>query len=253
MLKSLRGAWWAAAIVLVVLMLGVACSREQPTEQAAQPAAQPAQPGAAQPAATQPAAGQPAATRPAAKPAGGPASPAASPAPKPAVALTIPAGTTIPVRLQQTISSDNASSGQAFEAVLAEPLVVDGRTVAAKGANAWGEVVKAVESGRLQTPAELYLKLTALEVNGQRVAISTSSVGRKGESHKKRNVGMIGGGAGLGAAIGAIAGGGKGAAIGAAAGAGAGTAGAAATGKKDITYPVETRLAFKLAQPVTIR
>ena len=41
-----------------------------------------------------------------------------------------------------------------------------------------------------------------------------------------------------------LAGGGKGAAIGALAGAGAGTAGAAATGKKDIEFPAEVRLAF---------
>jgi hypothetical protein len=41
--------------------------------------------------------------------------------------------------------------------------------------------------------------------------------------------------------------------IGGAVGAGAGTATAAATGKKDITLPAETKLSFKLAQPVTIQ
>jgi len=43
-----------------------------------------------------------------------------------------------------------------------------------------------------------------------------------------------------------------GAAIGAAAGAGAGTAGAAVTGKKDIEFPAETRLAFTTRTAVTI-
>ncbi len=52
--------------------------------------------------------------------------------------------------------------------------------------------------------------------------------------------------------IGALAGGGKGAAIGAAAGAGAGTAGAAATGKKDIEFPAETKLAFTTRAALTI-
>jgi hypothetical protein len=52
--------------------------------------------------------------------------------------------------------------------------------------------------------------------------------------------------------IGALAGGGKGAAIGAAAGAGAGTAGAAATGKKDIEFPSETKLAFTTRAALTI-
>ncbi|MBA0085795.1 MAG: hypothetical protein HRJ53_12425, partial [Acidobacteria bacterium Pan2503] len=46
---------------------------------------------------------------------------------------------------------------------------------------------------------------------------------------------------------------GVGVAAGAAAGAGAGTAGAAATGKKDIEFPSETRLAFTTRTDVAIR
>jgi hypothetical protein len=46
---------------------------------------------------------------------------------------------------------------------------------------------------------------------------------------------------------------GKGAAIGALAGGGAGTAAAGFTGKKDIVLPAETRLHFKLVQPVSIQ
>ena len=46
---------------------------------------------------------------------------------------------------------------------------------------------------------------------------------------------------------------GDGAAIGAGAGAGAGTAGAAFTGKRDITIPAETRLRFKLKEPLEVK
>jgi hypothetical protein len=64
---------------------------------------------------------------------------------------------------------------------------------------------------------------------------------------------MVGGGAGLGALIGGLAGGGKGAAIGALAGAGAGTAGAGLTGNRDVTLPAESVVSFQLQTPLEIR
>ena len=63
----------------------------------------------------------------------------------------------------------------------------------------------------------------------------------------------VGGGAGLGAIVGGLAGGGKGAAIGVLAGAGAGTAGAAFTGNKDIVLPAEATLSFKLLKPLEVK
>ncbi len=168
-------------------------------------------------------------------------------------AETVPAGTPLRVRLQQELSSKTAQSGQAFTAVLNEPLVVNGKTLAPKGTTVHGRVTKAVASGRLTTPAELYLRLSSMEIHGKSYELQTSSVGRKGPSHKKRDAVAIGGGSAVGAIIGGVAGGGKGAAIGAAAGAGAGTAGAALTGKKDIAYPVETLLTFRLRQALTVQ
>ena len=57
---------------------------------------------------------------------------------------------------------------------------------------------------------------------------------------ESNNIAVIGGGSGLGAVIGALAGGGKGALIGAGAGAAAGTAGAAATGKREVGVAAES-------------
>jgi hypothetical protein len=62
----------------------------------------------------------------------------------------------------------------------------------------------------------------------------------------------VGAGTVLGAAIGAAAGGGKGAAIGAGAGAAAGAAGVMLTRGKAAEIPVETRLSFRIANPITI-
>ena len=63
---------------------------------------------------------------------------------------------------------------------------------------------------------------------------------------------MIGGGAGVGAVIGAIAGGGKGAATGAAIGGGGGTGAVLATRGDDLHYPPESRLKFVLSKEVEL-
>ncbi len=167
--------------------------------------------------------------------------------------VTVPEGTPINVVLNQTLSSADSRSGDEFDASLSAPVVVDGKTVIPKDARVKGRVVEARPSGRLHGVARLRLALASVEVGGKSYAIDTTGTARAGGSHKKRNIELIGGGAGVGALIGGIAGGGKGAAIGAAAGAGAGTATAAATGKKDIAIPAETPLSFKLTQPVTIQ
>ena len=129
---------------------------------------------------------------------------------------------------------------------------MDGKTVIPRDARVEGRVVDARQSGHLHGVARLELALDSVEVGGKSYRIETSDTTRVGRNHNKRNLVLIGGGSGLGAVIGALAGGGKGALIGGAAGAGAGTATAAFTGKKDIRIPAETRMTFRLAQPVTI-
>ena len=167
------------------------------------------------------------------------------------VTVTIPAETAINIRLGSALNTGSAENGAAFEGTLSEAISVGGTVVAPVGNSVEGKITKVVSSGRLKTPAELALVLTSLTLKGgNKVDISTSTWSMKGKSHTKRNVEMIGGGAGAGAIIGGIVGGKKGAAIGAAAGAGAGTATAAATGKDEIVLAPETALAFKLATPV---
>jgi len=169
------------------------------------------------------------------------------------VSVTVPAGTALAVWLGAAIDTGSTPNGAEFEGTLAEPLVVGGTQLAPVGSAVAGTVTQVVSSGRLNRPAELSLVLNSLTVvGGDQVAISTQTWSMKGESHKKRNITMIGGGAGAGALIGAIAGGKKGAAIGGAVGAGAGTGAAAATGKKEIVLAPETKLTFKLASALTV-
>ena len=166
--------------------------------------------------------------------------------------ITVPEDTEIQVTLNQELTSNQSRPGDHFEANVSEPIIIDGKTVVPKGAKVTGLVVDAVQSGRLTNSGRLELALEALDVNGTLYEIHTNDSTRRGGSHKKRNLELIGGGAGAGALVGAIAGGGKGALIGAPVGAGAGVATAFLTGKKDVRLPPETQLTFQLSQPVTI-
>jgi hypothetical protein len=162
----------------------------------------------------------------------------------------IPNGTGVHVRVDQSIDTRRDRAGDRFTATLSQPIEVGGRVVVPAGTRFAGHVTTASASGRLKGRAQLGLALDSFHMKGREYRIRTTSVDRVSESHKKRNGWLIGGTAGLGTALGAIAGGPKGALIGAGAGAGAGTAGAAVTGKKDVSIAAETPLRFTLRAPV---
>jgi len=166
--------------------------------------------------------------------------------------VIVPSGTAITVRLQNAVSSATSHPGDEFEATLDQPIVVDGQTIAPEGAHVSGRVVAARHSGRLMHPGYLRIALSSVTVNGKAIPLQSSSVMVAGASHKRRNFAWIGGGAGGGALIGAIASGGTGALIGSAIGAAGGTSAAYVTGKKDVGFAPERRLTFRLIKPATI-
>ena len=178
---------------------------------------------------------------------------AAPVAPAPAPPIVIPQGTLVEARVNETLSTASNRAGDRFTASLELPLDIGGREVIPRGTRIRGHVTTSRSSGRMEGRAVIGITLDAIEYNGQDIPIATTLDTKTGEGHKKRNIEMIGGGSGLGAVIGAIAGGGKGAAIGAVAGAGAGTAGAAATGKKEVAIPAETVFSFRLKSPIELR
>ena len=163
---------------------------------------------------------------------------------------TLPVGTPIVVRLDHALASDQQRPGDEFRATVAASVPNDEDVVIPKGASVIGRVLDARESGRLKGIARLNLTLTSVQVNGTSYDLETSGFSRFGGNHNKNNLGWIGGGAGAGTVIGAIAAGGKGALIGGPVGAGLGVA--MFTGKRDIRLPAESQLAFRLKQPLTV-
>lgn len=166
--------------------------------------------------------------------------------------FTLAAGTPIPIRLSTELNTGTTAQGTVFDGTLETPLIVDGVTVASRGSLVHGRVTNVVSSGRLKQPAELSLMLTSITpTGGQQTPISTQAWTVSGKSHKRRDIEMMGGGAAVGAVIGAIAGGGKGAAIGTLVGGAGGTGAAYATGKKEIDIPTETQITFRLSAPAS--
>jgi hypothetical protein len=175
-----------------------------------------------------------------------------APEPVPAPIVVEP-GTTIAVTVDQTISSKTSNSGDHFDASLAAPVMVGDKQVIPSGARVSGTVTVSKSAGKFKGHAELGVTLDSIMVNGQAYSVKTTAITESGKGRGERTAIGAGGGAAVGAIIGAIAGRGKGAAIGAGAGAGAGTAGAAFTGNRDITISAETKLHFKLKEPLEIR
>jgi hypothetical protein len=159
-----------------------------------------------------------------------------------ASAAEIPSGSHATVRLNASLSSATAHTGQVWGGTLTHDIVEHGKVVVRAGAPVKGKVTYVNRSGRLHKPGALTLRLSS--INGE--TVYSSRVTREGKSHTKSNATKIGGGAGAGALIGAVAGGGKGAAIGAGAGAAAGTGVAAATGKQEVRIPAESVLTFTI-------
>jgi uncharacterized protein YcfJ len=101
--------------------------------------------------------------------------------------------------------------------------------------------------------ARLSLELTSVMTSdNQKVALRTASFEKQGPTSKAEDTQKVGIGAAIGAAIGAIAGGGTGAAIGAATGGAAGGGAVAATRGKPAVLEAETKISFRVEQPVTI-
>ena len=178
--------------------------------------------------------------------------PSTPPPPPPPRKVTIPAGTTLAVRLVDTIDSETSQQGQTFHATLDSPLAVEGEVAIPAGYDVEGHLVEVKSAGKFAGQSVVALQLDRISAGGKYYSLQTDQYRRQGSSRGKNTAAKVGAGAGIGAIIGAIAGGGKGAAIGAAAGGGLGGGVQAATKGQQIKLPSETVLNFTLQAPLTV-
>jgi hypothetical protein len=223
-------------------------NEEATAEEASAPEAPPANP----PTMTAQVAPPAAAPAPAPGPvAAAPPAPAA-PAVKPPEHITIPSGTVFSVRMIDSIDSTQNHAGDEFAATVEAPVVVGDRVVVPRNSDARVRLVQATSAGHMSGRSELKVELVSVTAGGQTYQLETGYHEQAGASRGTRTAETVGGGAVLGALIGAIAGRGRGAAIGSVAGAGAGTAVEAGTRGQQVKIPSETKLDFTLKSPVTV-
>jgi hypothetical protein len=181
------------------------------------------------------------------------APPPPPPPPQPVVReITISEGTVLPVRITETLESKTAQANDAFHGSVAGDIAVQGVVAIPRGSAVLGRVVDARDAAHFKGSALLSIELTEVTARGRRISLVTDAFSKEGEGRGKNTAEKAGGGAALGAIIGAIAGGGKGAAIGGVAGAAAGTGVNAATRGQQVTIPTETVVNFRLQSPITV-
>jgi hypothetical protein len=183
-----------------------------------------------------------------------PPAPAAQALPvvKPPEPITIPAGSFFSVRMIDSIDSSRSQTGDEFAATLDVPLVVSNREVFPRHSDARVRLVQASSAGRMSGRSELKVELVSVTAGGKTYPLETDYYEQAGASRNTRTAESVGGGAVLGALIGAIAGRGRGAAIGSVAGAGTGAAVEARTHGQQVKIPSETKLSFTLKSQVTV-
>ena len=274
-----RGAVCTLAVVLSAGIFGCASKQEKALQQAKQQAVATGQPqqvvsvdkdGITTTSVVQPpAAGQkeptvvttsaPPATGTPKPPPSGPVVSAVSPASAPAgpaapVEVSIPAGTSLAVRVDQRISVKTSHAGETFTGEIVEPIAAsDGNLLVPKGARVSGVIDAAHRRGRFKGASLLELRLTSMTLNGTEYPLRTRDLSERKKGKGKRTAAFIGGGSGLGMRLGGLAGGGTGVLIGGLAGAGAGTAGAGLTGNRDLDIPAESIVHFKLADDLVLQ
>ncbi len=167
-------------------------------------------------------------------------------------ARSVTAGTTISVTLGSSITSENASVGDAWHGTLAENVETQNGGMIAAGSDVHG-VVTGVTPAKRGSRAMLDLGVRGITTNGKNHPIIANGEAIVAGSTRARNLGAIAGGAAAGALIGKVVGDGKNGAVGGLIG-GAAATGVVATSKG---YQVElkpgTTLSFTVNQTVALR
>ncbi len=180
--------------------------------------------------------------------------------------MALPAGTSIRVKLENTLSTFNSKEGDSFSGRVVNPVTLDGKTVIPVGASVQGRVIKVNDPRRIAGKATIGIFPEAVVLpSGERYMLNATLVDTslrngtdvntegqfKAEGHDGRDLIEVGMGTGAGMLIGGLAGGGKGLLIG-------GGVGATLTvvhwlsKKRAAVLPSGTELMMELSRPMAM-
>ncbi len=182
--------------------------------------------------------------------------------------VTVQEGTTLRASLESTLSTKTARPGDRFTLKVREPIYVTGVEAIPYGAEIEGRVTEVKRPGHIHGVGKLDIAYDQIILpDGDKESLIASTVGVEsgqtktkvnqegqiaGPSSRKRDVEETAAGGGIGAGIGALAGGAKGTAIGGGAGALIGLADTMRRRGKDLELPRGTPLVIRLDRPLTV-
>jgi hypothetical protein len=180
--------------------------------------------------------------------------------------ISLPAGTSVKVKLENALTTFSSKSGDPFSARVTEAVMLDGKPVIPVGATVQGRVTKASEPRRIAgKPTIAIFPESVVLPNGEHYMLNATLVDTsvrngtdvnnegqfKGKGHDGKDMTEIAMGTGGGMLVGGLIGGGKGMLIG-------GAVGATATvahwlGKKNSAMlPAGTELVMELSRPLAM-
>jgi hypothetical protein len=183
----------------------------------------------------------------------------------PGPANALPEGTVFRISMLQDIEAYNTAPNTPFSGKVTQDIMRNGKVIVPAGSELHGRVVYATSASRLHGGSTLHLRAdefvlpdgTRYHVHAQVIDTQGSDTNAKGEGNivpsaeVKRNLAVLGAGAGGGAIVGAAIGGGVGAIVGSAIGAGAATTHWLLV-QRSANLPASSILIFSLTDPMLL-
>jgi hypothetical protein len=163
--------------------------------------------------------------------------------------VTIPEGTTIVVRLAESLNSGTHRPGGTFRAETTAPVRVRGSTVLPRGVTVHGRLIDA----RSGPDAKMTFVFETIEVDaGERYAIEAQPIELVARAEADDGPARSGRGGAAGAVIGGVSGGPEGAVMGGVLGAGAGAIVVGLTSNHEIELPQGRKIALRFTEPTRL-